>query len=71
MLYVDPLVRKVSERPETGGKTANAELTLRRKDGELTRFQDNCRVVRDEHGRVLHYEGTLTDITAARTPSSS
>jgi PAS domain S-box-containing protein len=64
MLYVDPLERKVNlERLEREGILRNAELTLRRKDGELITVLDNCRVVRDEHGRVLHYEGTLTDIT--------
>ena len=26
-------------------------------------MQENARVVRDEEGRVLYYEGTLTDIT--------
>jgi diguanylate cyclase (GGDEF)-like protein/PAS domain S-box-containing protein len=48
-----------------GGEIHNAELVLKRKDGSKVVVLENSRVVRDGEGRVLFYEGTLTDITAA------
>src|ERR1700754_5220704 len=49
----------------TAGEIRNAELILRRKDGRKIVVLENSRTVRDEHGRTLYYEGTLTDITEA------
>jgi PAS domain S-box-containing protein len=63
-LYASPQERKsLLHRLERDGVLRNAELVLRRKDGKLITVLDSGRVVRDEQGRVLHYEGTLTDIT--------
>jgi diguanylate cyclase (GGDEF)-like protein/PAS domain S-box-containing protein len=47
------------------GEIRNAELTLKRKDGRKIVVLENSRTVRDEHGRIIYYEGTLTDITEA------
>jgi diguanylate cyclase (GGDEF)-like protein/PAS domain S-box-containing protein len=47
------------------GEIRNAEVVLRRKDGEKIVVLENSRAVRGEHGEVLYYEGTLTDITEA------
>ena len=49
----------------TTGEIRNAELVLRRKDGRKIVVLENSRTVRDEHERILYYEGTLTDITEA------
>ena len=49
----------------SAGEIRNAELVLRRKDGRKIVVLENSRAVRDEHGRTLYYEGTLTDITEA------
>jgi PAS domain S-box-containing protein len=63
-LYVDPNVRKrLLERLERDGSFQNVEYQLRRRDGIVITVHENARVVRDEEGRVLYYEGTLTDIT--------
>jgi diguanylate cyclase (GGDEF)-like protein/PAS domain S-box-containing protein len=48
-----------------GGEVRNAELTLKRRDGSKIVVLENSRAVRDPEGRVIFYEGTLTDITAA------
>jgi hypothetical protein len=48
-----------------GGEVRNAELSLKRRDGTKIVVLENSRAVRDLEGRVLFYEGTLTDITAA------
>jgi two-component system, cell cycle sensor histidine kinase and response regulator CckA len=63
-LYVDPTVRKrLLERLEQDGSFQNIEYQLRRRDGHVISVEENGRVVRDEEGRVLYYEGTLTEIT--------
>ncbi|HEX7374831.1 MAG TPA: EAL domain-containing protein [Steroidobacteraceae bacterium] len=65
-VYMDPdhrqnWVRSMAE----GGEVRNAELLLKRKDGSKIVVLENSRAVRDDDDRVLFYEGTLTDITAA------
>ncbi len=65
-VYMDPdhrqnWVRAMAE----GGEVHNAELVLKRKDGSKIVVLENSRAVRDGDGKVLFYEGTLTDITAA------
>jgi PAS domain S-box-containing protein len=63
-VYVDPSVRaRLVERLEHEGGFQNAEYELRRRDGRIITVLENARVVRDENGAVLYYEGTLTDIT--------
>jgi diguanylate cyclase (GGDEF)-like protein/PAS domain S-box-containing protein len=47
------------------GEVRNAELVLKRKDGSKIVVLENSRAVRDADGKVLFYEGTLTDITAS------
>jgi diguanylate cyclase (GGDEF)-like protein/PAS domain S-box-containing protein len=55
----ETLVRRV----ESEGELRNEECVLRRKDGSMLVVIDSSRVVRDKQGRVIGYEGTLTDIT--------
>lgn len=63
-LYVDKEIRKhLLERLEQDGYLQNMEYQLRRRDGRIITVQENARVVRDEDGNILYYEGTLTDIT--------
>jgi diguanylate cyclase (GGDEF)-like protein/PAS domain S-box-containing protein len=69
-VYADPghrdeWIRTMAE----SGEVRNAELVLRRRDGTRLVVLENSRAVRDADGRVLFYEGTLTDITAAHALS--
>jgi diguanylate cyclase (GGDEF)-like protein/PAS domain S-box-containing protein len=65
-VYMDPDHRQNWARSMAdGGEVRNAELVLKRKDGSKMVVLENSRAVRDDDGRVLFYEGTLTDITAA------
>jgi PAS domain S-box-containing protein len=48
---------------EKEGSLRNFELELRCKDGREIIVLENARIVRDDQGKVLHYEGVLTDIT--------
>jgi diguanylate cyclase (GGDEF)-like protein/PAS domain S-box-containing protein len=55
----DTFVRRV----ESEGELRNEEYVLRRKDGSMLVVMDSSRVVHDGQGRVVGYEGTLSDIT--------
>ncbi len=62
--YVHPEQRKeICRQLEEHGEVRNAELQLRRKDGTQITVLENSRVIRNEQGVTLYYEGTLTDIT--------
>jgi PAS domain S-box-containing protein len=64
-LYVDAEVRRqLLRRLEQEGSFQNVEYELRQRGGGIITVQENARVVRDDDGRVLYYEGTLTDVTA-------
>jgi diguanylate cyclase (GGDEF)-like protein/PAS domain S-box-containing protein len=52
-----------ARRAEIEGELRNEEYVMRRKDGSMLVVVDNCRVLRDQNGRVCGFEGTLTDIT--------
>jgi two-component system cell cycle sensor histidine kinase/response regulator CckA len=63
-LYVDPHIRqRLLEQLERDDGFQNVEYELRRRDGEIITVLENARVVRDDNGAVICYEGTLTDIT--------
>jgi PAS domain S-box-containing protein len=62
--FIDPeLHKQLRERLERDGSYANVEFPLRTRDLRSITVRENARVVRDERGDVLYYEGTLTDIT--------
>lgn len=42
---------------------ADFESQIYRKDGSVIWISENCRAVRDAHGKLLYYEGTVEDIT--------
>jgi two-component system cell cycle sensor histidine kinase/response regulator CckA len=50
-------------RVERDGQVIGFEAAWKKKDGSLLLVQENARVVRDEQGNVLYYEGTAEDIT--------
>jgi diguanylate cyclase (GGDEF)-like protein/PAS domain S-box-containing protein len=63
-LYWYPSDRETFVRRVEGeGELRNEEWVLRRKDGSMLVVLDSSRVVRDKQGRVIGYEGTITDIT--------
>jgi PAS domain S-box-containing protein len=63
-LYANPADRIAwTRRLEREGELRDTELVLKRKDGRELMVLDNVHVARDEHGAVLYYDGTVTDIT--------
>lgn len=63
-LYADPQEReRWLHQLDAEGELRGAEVRLRRRDGKEIVVVEHSRAVRDEEGRILYYEGTLTDIT--------
>ncbi|MHC1764745.1 MAG: PAS domain S-box protein [Verrucomicrobiia bacterium] len=67
-LYVEPnrreeFVRLMEERDVV----TNFESQVRRKDGSVIWISENVRAIRDDKGRLLHYEGTVEDITERKS----
>jgi PAS domain S-box-containing protein len=66
-IYVDPRRREefCALMEKTDG-LEKFESQMYRKDGTVIWVSEHARTVRDETGRILYYEGTLTDITAQK-----
>jgi PAS domain S-box-containing protein len=65
--YVDPEERlRWQALMEQEGLVRDFEFRHRRHDGTVIWVNDKARSVKDEQGQVLHYEGSLEDITARR-----
>ena len=63
-LYVNPQRRLEFVRlMQTQNSVVNFESQIYRKDGSTIWIVENARVVRDENGALLYYEGTVEDIT--------
>jgi sigma-B regulation protein RsbU (phosphoserine phosphatase) len=66
-LYVDPGRRaefiKIMQEHDT---VTDFESQIYRKDGSVIWIAENVRAIRDSKGRLLHYEGTVEDITQRR-----
>ena len=63
-LYVDPrrrddFVRELAAHDQVH----NFESRIRKKDGTVIWISENARVVRDQAGEAVYYEGTVVDIT--------
>jgi PAS domain S-box-containing protein len=63
-LYVNPDDRKILvQKLEEENQLVNVEFDLKRKDGKIITVLENARNIRDENGKIMYYEGLLTDIT--------
>ncbi len=66
-LYVDPgEYHTLVKDPEKCGAVTGFETRVYRRDGTPIWVSENIRPVRDRHGRFLHYEGSMQDITDRR-----
>ncbi len=65
--YVDPAMReKFRQALEESGSVSGFEYEVYRKDGSKIWVPENARIVRDEEGRALYYEGSVHDTTERR-----
>jgi PAS domain S-box-containing protein len=63
-IYLNPDDRiKWQTLMEKEGVVRDFEIEVQRHDGEMIWISDTARVVKDEDGRVLYYEGSLEDIS--------
>jgi len=63
-LYASPQSRKIfSEKLSTQTFVKNEELILRRKDGSTFIASSTATAVKDNNGKVIHYDGLIEDIT--------
>ncbi|GJL85366.1 MAG: hypothetical protein DHS20C02_11410 [Micavibrio sp.] len=63
-VYVDKEEREAfRQKLEERGVISNYETQVRKKDGTHVWINENARLVRDETGHVLYYEGSIEDIT--------
>jgi len=63
-LYTSPQDRQLLLKElEDKGEFRNVELTLKRKDGTQITVWECSYVFKDKRGKVLYYEGIITDVT--------
>jgi diguanylate cyclase (GGDEF)-like protein/PAS domain S-box-containing protein len=66
-LYVDPTRREEFMRiVKARGSIGGFESQVYRKNGDVIWISENARAVFDGEGQVLHYEGTVEDVTERR-----
>ncbi len=66
-LYVEPQrYRELQQRLQEEGMVSGLASQIYRQDGSQIWICENVRVVRDESGAILYYEGTVEDITERR-----
>ncbi len=65
--YRDPACRaEIRRRLERDGRVVQFEHELVRRDGSTLWVAESARAVRDEDGRIVRFEGILTDISARK-----
>src|SRR5512135_578360 len=66
-VYADAKDRRTFlERLEKEGEVHDLELPWKRYGGQIITVRQSARPVRDPHGRLLHYEGVVEDVTERR-----
>ncbi|GET41119.1 adenylate/guanylate cyclase domain-containing protein [Microseira wollei] len=66
-VYIDPQRRQeFIAAIEQNNAVHDFESLVRRKDGSKIWVSENARAVRDSTGKLLYYEGTVSDITARK-----
>jgi PAS domain S-box-containing protein len=71
-LYVEPGRREeFIGKVHGSGAVSEFESQIYRKDGTVIWISENARAARDDHGRVLYYEGTVVDITERKIAEGS
>jgi PAS domain S-box-containing protein len=66
-LYADPIRRDDFVRlMEADGVVTGFESEIYRKDGSVIWISENARAVRNSHGEIEYYEGTVVDISSRK-----
>ncbi|MEQ9369989.1 MAG: ATP-binding protein [Coleofasciculus chthonoplastes F3-SA18-01] len=71
-LYVNPNRRRdFIEKLRSHDSVTDFESQVYRKDGQIIWICENARAVRDQEGKLLYYEGFVTDITQRKVTEES
>ena len=71
-IYVDPARREqLKAKLEKEGLLQDEESLVRRRDDAVIWISESMREVRDEAGKLLHYEGSVSDITLRKEMEAS
>ena len=63
-IYVNPLAwQEFKHRLLEEGQVKDWQYQVYRQDGSIIWVEENSRIVKDSHGKVLHFEGIIQDIT--------
>ncbi len=66
-IYADPKARnRLNTIMDRAGVVFNIEQRMKKYDGKIIWAQDTARVVLDDEGQILYYEGSLQDITVRK-----
>ncbi|MBL1177557.1 EAL domain-containing protein [Pantanalinema sp. GBBB05] len=66
-LYVQPdRRREFIQQIQEQGSIRGFESEVYRKDGKIIWVSESARAIRDEHGQIVGYEGTVEDITSRK-----
>lgn len=66
-LYFDPSERKAfSDRLLSEGRVMNAELRLKKKDGNPIWVKVSVSAARNEKGEIVHFDGIIEDVTEGK-----
>ena len=67
-VYSDPETREAFKRLlAENGVVRNFEYQVRRRDGSTAWLLQNARVLKNETGEIVYYEGTMHDVTERKT----
>jgi len=64
--YISKVREKRLEALGEKGEILQMETQVLRKDRGLIWISENARAIRDDHGKIIYFEGSLTDITARK-----
>ena len=71
-LYVQDTRRtEFQQRVDTDGFVTSFESEVRRADGACIWISENARAIRDGRGNLLHYEGTVEDVSSRRAAEAA
>ncbi len=71
-LYVNPQRRQAFlDLMNRDSAVSRFESEVYRRDGEIIWIAENAQAIRDAHGKIVYYEGTVEDITARKQAEAS
>ncbi len=66
VLWMDPQERRLIQSSLESSDTYDIEVRMKKRNGEIIWVQNQGRVVRDSEGKMLYWDGSLTDITGRK-----